>query len=163
MTVKAIARMLVATTVVLNGAGIAQTPAFDIKGYTVGVEISSVDKAGCRSSANVDSGMPGFVCDTTLAGEKAELKLAVFEGKVAAIVASVKNASMTPVLDALSEKFGRPSQMNRYIEDYHWRNGEQFMFLNKKRLDNGYDVMILDNALLEKQKASRAAKAKKDI
>jgi hypothetical protein len=136
---------------------------FEVKGYSAGADISTIDTSACRSSPSVDSGVPGFVCDTTLAGEKAELRLAVFDGKIVAVIFRVESARMTPTLEALSEKYGRPGKQNRYIEDYNWSKGEVSMSIQESRLTHGYRLLIADLALFRRASAAAAAKAKKDL
>jgi hypothetical protein len=137
--------------------------AFEIKGYAPGMDIAAIDTSACRSDANVDSGVPGFRCDTTLAGDKAELRLAVFEAKVIAVIFRVENALMAPTLDALSQKYGRPAKSNQFIEDYHWSKGDVTMGIAERRVTSGYQVMIVDLALFHRASAAAAEKAKKDL
>src|ERR1035437_7489199 len=118
----------------------AEGDAFEIKGYSPGADIASIDTSACRSAPSVDSGVPGFVCNTTLAGEKAELRLGVFEGKVIAVIFRVENALMRPTLDALSQKYGRPAQRNQFIEDYNWSRGNLSMSIQETRLTRGYQL-----------------------
>lgn len=138
-------------------------PAFEVKGYAPGADIATVDTSACRSVPSVDSGVPGFVCDTTLAGEKAELRLAVFEGKVVAVIFKVEKAMMAPTLEALSQKYGRPAKRNPYIEDYSWLKGDTTMSVEERRLTRGYQLLILNHALFSRASAAAAEKAKKDL
>jgi len=137
--------------------------AFEIKGYSPGADVSTVDTSLCRGGENIDSGIPGFTCDTTLAGEKAELRLAVFDGKLVAIIFRVAGTLMTPTLDALSQKYGTPTKPNRFIEDYSWSRGNEIMSIKESRLTNGYQVLLMDFALFRRARDAAAAKAKKDI
>lgn len=136
---------------------------FDIKGYSAGVAVSSLDLKPCHAEKHVDSGMGGYICDTTIAGEPAKLKLAVFDGVVAAVIANVDKGMMTPIVDALTQKFGPPSKPNRYIEEYTWRRSQQWMIAETNRVSGGYKIMIIDSDQLAKSKASLANKAKGDI
>jgi hypothetical protein len=111
--------------------------AFEVKGYTPGMEIDKVDLAGCEPVQNADSGVPGYMCNTTLGGNAAELRIAVFERKVIALVFLVPNARMKPTLDALSEKYGTPNRINRYSEDYYWHRGDLAMSIQQERVRAG--------------------------
>jgi hypothetical protein len=137
--------------------------AFEVKGYTPGMEISKVDLAACEKIANADSGVPGFRCDTTLGGDKAELRLLVFEGTVVGMVFKVPDGRMTPTLDALSQKYGRPVQPNRNLEEYNWRKGELEMTIKDNRVTRSYQLLLVDFELFRKAQAANADKAKKDI
>jgi hypothetical protein len=135
--------------------------AFEVKGYTPGMEISKVDLTGCTKIDNADSGVPGFRCDTTLGGDKAQLRLTVFEGKVVGVIFIVREGRMTPTLDALSQKYGRPSKRNRYSEEYDWTSGDIWMTISEE--GRGYSVLVVDHALSKRERAAAANKAKKDI
>ena len=141
----------------------ASAQTFEIKGYSVGVPISTIDTKGCKSQSNVDSGLPGYICNTTVAGDPAILRITVFEEKIVALLYRVDNAMMGPALDVLSQKYGRPSQRNRYIEDYNWSRGRHFMSIEQNRVNNGYSLILMDFELFEKAKAAAASKAKKDL
>lgn len=107
--------------------------------------------------------MPGYACDTTVGGDPASVRVLVFEGKVVGVIFTTKNAHMKPILDALSEKYGRPTQSNRYIENYNWRNGRLTMSLKEKKLDRGYDILLIDFDLFAAAQKSAKDKAKSDI
>ncbi len=150
---------LAAPLVVAQGADVG----FEIKGLAPGVDISAIDTSACRAVKDADSGVPGLSCDTTLAGEKAELRLPVHEKKVVALIFRVDNALMTPTLDALTQKYGRPVQPNRYIEAFNWTRGDISMAISKRRVENGYTLVLVDLALFRIARAASADKAKKDL
>ena len=137
--------------------------AFEVKGYTPGMDIAAADLNGCEKVENADSGIPGFSCDTSLGGDPATLRIGVFEDKVVALIFHVPNARMKPTLDALSEKYGRPSQNNRYIEDYNWRRGDLVMGIKEQQIRRGYSLLVMSTSLFKKAQAAAAAKAKKEI
>ncbi|MBX3665743.1 MAG: hypothetical protein KF834_08645 [Burkholderiales bacterium] len=80
--------------------------AFEVKGYTPGMDVSMLDLKSCRAIPDADSGIPGYACDTTVGGDPAVARLLVFGGKLIGAVFNLKNAHMRPVLDALTEKYG---------------------------------------------------------
>ncbi len=136
---------------------------FEVKGYTTGEDLAQIDLKGCEAKDDVDSGVPGYVCMTTLGGEQAVLRIAVFENKVVAVLFSVKNALMTPILDALKEKYGSPYQSNRFIERYTWSKGRVSMSIDQNRVSRGYSLSIVDHGLFAKASAANKEKAKKDL
>lgn len=146
----------------LTGTTSAQ-PAFDLKGYTTGGDFAAIDTKSCRKTPDVDSGVPGVICESTFGGEKAELRIGHHEGKVVVVIFEVKNAGMRPTLDALTSKYGRPTKPNQFLDDYLWRSGDLMLFLDSKRVSNGYSAMLIDMALFKRATEAQADKAKKDI
>lgn len=149
---------------VISGVAQAQQAPFDIKGYTTGVAVSSIDKSACKAVAHVDSGMGGFVCQTTIGGAKAEVKLAVFENQVASVLANIPSGDMEATRDALVEKYGQYAKPNTYLDDYYWRSGERhWLFVKRPVASAGFEMMLIDFELVTKARAAAAQKAKKDI
>lgn len=136
---------------------------FEVKGYKLGMDASGLDVKDCSPVKDADSGVPGFRCQTTLGGENAELRLLVFDDRLVGFIFRLKNAHMQPVFDALTEKYGRPAQPNRYMQDYTWSTGGQLLSIKERRIDRGYSVLGLDQPLFENARKANAQKAKSDI
>src|SRR5688572_7243921 len=105
---------------VLLATAVFSAYAFDLKGHTSGVDVSTLDLKGCVRS-DLD-GIPGYSCQnkTTLSGLPADLHFATHEGKVA-LVAFVVKGDFRPTLMALAQKHGLPDKPNEFINKYVWR------------------------------------------
>lgn len=137
--------------------------AFELKGFQTGVEVSTLDLKACAEVKNADSGLPGYSCKTTLGGDAADARVAVFGGKVVAVVFRIESGRLGPVRDALAEKYGRPSQSNRYIEDYDWSEGNQILGIKEQRVTKGYTVILMDRTLYAAAQKAAKEKAKGDL
>jgi hypothetical protein len=142
---------------------VVSASAFDIKGFKSGMNVADIDTQKCEKVPNADSGIPGYACNTTLGGDQALARLAVFDEKLVAAVFTVNNGQFRPMLDALSEKFGRPSQPNRFLEEYQWAQGREILSLKQNLTKTGYRVLIMDLSLYNQAKDVQKEKAKKDL
>lgn len=137
--------------------------AFDVKGISPGADIGSVDRTGCRPVANADSGLPGYECDTTYAGERATMRLVVPDKRVIAIVVHVENGDFLSTLKALEEKFGSARQPNRFMESYVWRSGPSHLQIEQSGTGHGYTVTTMDFDLFGAITKQKTEKAKGDL
>jgi hypothetical protein len=137
--------------------------AFELKGYKPGMKLADIDLNGCQQLANADSGVPGYRCNTTLGGEEAVVRLAIFEEQLVAAIFTVEAGQFGAMLDALSEKYGRPSKRNRFIEDYDWHQGQEYLGIKQNTIKRGYRVLMLNFSLYDRAKAAQKEKAKKDM
>lgn len=137
--------------------------AFELKGINLGDDISSTDLKQCKPVPDADSGIPGYRCDTTFGGTPAVMMLIVTEQKIAAIKIIVEGQIMSPIRDALQEKYGSPSKPNRYIEDYNWSRGEKFLSIKESRMTRGYAVLAIDWVLVNTFNNKTKNKAKNDL
>lgn len=153
-------KAVAATVLLLVAAGVS---AFDLKGVTPGDPASSVDLKDCRKTADADSGIPGYRCDTTLGGYPARLSIAVVDERVTGLIYRVDEGSMTPLREAFEEKFGRARKPNRYIERYIWGKGELSMTMEETRGGRGFFVLSMHNGLAKVHSDREKAKAKKDF
>ena len=158
---KPLALALILTMVLgsVVGAG-----AFELKGYKPGTPIAEIDTKGCEPVADAGSGMTGFRCTTTLGGDPAMVQLTVFEERLAGAVFTVEHGRYRPMLDALTEAYGPPTQSNRYIEEYHWSTPRQSLSIAQNAITKDkYQVVIVDHLLYDRVKAIQKDKAKKDM
>ena len=137
--------------------------AFELKGISPGMPANELDLAGCVQVENADSGIPGFHCDSTIGGDKAALKIVVFDARVVGAIFNVEVGHMGPVKDALSQKFGTPDRPNRYMEKYLWSRGSLSMRIAERGRNRGYSVTVLDFILYQTAAQANAKKAGKDL
>jgi hypothetical protein len=157
-------RLVLGLVAISLGLFAAAADAFEIKGYTPGMSLTSAIIKDCEAIPNADSGIPGYSCLTTLGGDQAVLRLAVFDEQLVAAVWHVESGNFRAMLDALSEKYGNPRQSNRYIEDYSWREGRQSLSIKQNSVERKkYAVLLADFNLYDRAKASQKEKAKKDL
>ena len=137
--------------------------AFDVQGYSPGMPIPPQVERECIKVSNVDSGVPGYRCNSTLGGEPAVLKIAVFQGKVAGVIFILESQHMGSMLKMFREKYGSPTQPNPHNPDYHWSKGQMFLFIKQLHTPTGrrggyrvwgYTVVLVDSDLFDK--ASKA-------
>lgn len=152
-------------TIVICAAILVALPtfAFDVKGISPGADIVSIDRKGCRPVANADSGLPGYECDTTYAGERATMRLIVPDKRVIAVVVRVENGDFLPTLKALEEKYGSAHQPNRFIESYVWRSGPSYLQIEQSRSGQGYSVTTMDFDLYNAITKQKTEKVKGDL
>jgi hypothetical protein len=137
--------------------------AIEIKGMSPGMDMSALDLTACQTVADVDSGMPGYSCNSTLGGEPARMRIAVYKNKVVAVMFAVENGQMGPTKAALTEKYGEPSQPNQFMQKFQWVNGSTFLQIEGKLLGRGYSITLLDFALFKLAQADAKEKVKKDL
>jgi hypothetical protein len=109
----------------------------------------------CVKMRNVDSGVPGYRCNSSLGGEPAVLKIAVFQEKVAGVIFILENGHIGPMLQSFKERYGSPKQPNRHNADYHWSKGDMWLFIKQLHIggrrggysDWGYTVVLVDSNL----------------
>lgn len=134
-----------------------QSPAFDLKGHSPGQDVKSVDLKSCKPIPDVDSGVAGYTCISTFGGDAAELRIGVFENQLVFIFYDVEGGQAQPIVDALSEKYGRAERVNRY--NHEWLRGTATLSIVENR--NGYVLRLWDRVLFEKASAASTRKAKK--
>lgn len=135
---------------------------FEVKGIALSSDISKADLAGCTPTKNADSGMPGYVCKTTYAGAPAEIRIAVFTGKVTVISVFAENALFQPIKEALVQKYGTPSKAPN-IENYTWWRGDSAMSVSERLDPRSYFVYASDVKLLNRFLALRDNPIKGDM
>ena len=157
-------RLVLGLVAILLGLFAAAADAFEIKGYTPGMSLTSAIIKDCEAIPDADSGVPGYRCQTTLGGDQAVLRLVVFDEQLVAAIWTVENGNFRAMLDALSEKFGHPRQSNRYIEAYNWHEGRQSLTIKQNSVERKrYSVLLVDFNLYDRAKAPQKEKAKKDL
>jgi hypothetical protein len=149
--------------ILCTAACVAQAYAFEVKGITPGDDLSSVNLKACRPTADADSGVPGYVCDTTFGGAPAKMNLLVAEKKVIGAVIKVEHEVMQPTLKALEEKYGRAARPNQFMERYVWSSGRDYLSIEESALGGGYTVSNVNFALFEAFTNQKAQKAKSDL
>ena len=137
--------------------------AFEIKGISPGMDVSALDLKACQSVADVDSGMPGYSCNSTLGGEPSVMRIAVYQSKVVAVLVAVDNGHMSPTKAALAERYGEPSQPNQFMQKFQWANGNTLFQIEEKGLGRGYSITLIDFALFKMAQADAKERVKKDL
>lgn len=144
-------------------APLANGADFEIKGIAPGMQVPAELGQQCTAVANADSGIPGLSCQTTLGGSTAQMRVIVHEKQIVGVVVVVSGAMMGPVLDALSEKYGRPIQHNRYMREYQWSAGGRLLGIKEDSIERGYSVILYDKALYQAARDALKNKARGDI
>jgi hypothetical protein len=138
--------------------------AFEVQGYSPGMPVPPHVERECVKVKNVDSGVPGYRCNSTLAGEPAVLKIAVFQDKVAGVIFILENGHIGPMLQILKQRYGSPEQPNRHNADYRWSKGSMFLFIKQLHIggsrggfrDWGYTVVLADSDLFNQASKANA-------
>jgi hypothetical protein len=152
--------------IVLAGFLAAWVPAaqaFEVKGVRPGMGLPSAVSKQCEKSADVDSGVPGYVCKTTLGGYSATLSYGVHEQRVAFVIFKVRRGQMLPVLDALSERYGKPMKENPYIEEYDWSDAGEIMTMRQTIGGQGFSLAMMNRKLFQAARQASKAAASKDL
>jgi hypothetical protein len=142
---------------------VAHAYAFEIKGITPGDDVSSLNLKACRSVPNADSGVPGYICETTFAGAPAKMTVLVADKKVIGTIVRVEHEVMQPTLQALEEKYGRPVQPNQFMQKYIWSSGTDYMDIEESAIGGGYSVSNFSTEMFEAFTKKKAQKAKSDL
>jgi hypothetical protein len=141
----------------------AHAAPYEIKGIAPGTDVSTVDLKACTAVKNADSGVPGYRCNTTYGGAPAVMTVVVANQKVIAVKVLVEGQVMTPVRDALQEKYGPARQPNRYIESYQWQSGPDYLEIEERRVGGGYSAISINFDLYHAVSDTQKSKAKTDL
>lgn len=137
--------------------------AFEVKGVRPGMDMPRALNKQCEKRGDVDSGVPGYVCKTTLGGYPATLSYGVYEQRVAFVIFKVRRGQMLPVLDALSERYGKPVKDNPYIEEYDWSDAEEIMTIRQTIGGQGFSLAMMNRKLFQAARQASKAAAGKDL
>lgn len=155
-------KVLLATVVAAAAAGSAFAQHFEIKGYGVGRALADCPAETVKRSVRGRA----ITCQlgaTTVANQPANVVyITIFDGQVTSygfgLEARGRNAS-GPLLEALVERFGRPSIERGHVNEYYWDVGTERLALDGwKGL-----LMVIDRVALERQRREEAQTNKKDM
>jgi hypothetical protein len=136
--------------------------AFDLKGYTLGDELTACP-ADSKKAPELLRGME--TCElgnTTFLGIQGTQFLLRYENKVTGIMISIPHGGRngySEIYSALREKFGYPRSSKSHINEYQWEHGD-----NVLKLDGwGGTIVALDTKARRNAEKATVAANKSDM